>query len=164
MRMCTTSCGSSTARIRRHNRRMEPLEIYDALTDGRRTFVRVDELCYRAAERFPGVLPNAADLAAEAPRIQKDKRGIEKTQGEFLSAVLADPVCGAHLCHAMLLPHAGSQARLAEFESNGNLDLGGARVHREGKAAVVTMNNPRHLNAEDESTLEPLEMAIDVAL
>jgi thioesterase DpgC len=64
----------------------------------------------------------------------------------------------------MLLPMPGSQARLAEFESSGKLDLGGASVHREGKAAVVTMNNPRFLNAEDESTLEPLETAIDVAL
>jgi thioesterase DpgC len=143
---------------------MDALQIYDALTDGRRKFVRVDELCYRAAERFPGVLPSAADLAAEAPRLQKDKQGIEKAQGEFLSTVLRDPLCGTHLCHAMLLPHPGSQARLAEFESKGTLDLGGARVHREGKAAVVTMNNPRFLNAEDESTLEPLEIALDVAL
>jgi thioesterase DpgC len=143
---------------------MNATQMYDALTDNRTKFVRVDELCYRAAERFPGVLPSAADLAAEAPRLQKDKRGIEKAQGEFLSAVLRDPVCGTHLCHAMLLPHPASRARLAEFESKGNLDLGGARVHREGKAAVVTMNNPRHLNAEDESTLEPLEMAVDIAL
>src|SRR5690242_10215967 len=110
------------------------VSIYDALTDHRAKFVRVDELCYRAAERFPGVLPSAADLAAEAPRLQKDKRGVEKAQGEFLSAVLRDPACGMHLCHAMLLPHPGSPARLAEFESKGNLDLGGARVHREGKA------------------------------
>jgi len=144
--------------------RMDALQIYDALTEGRRKFVRVDELCYRAAERFPGVLPSAADLAAEAPRLQKDKLGIEKAQGEFLSAVLRDPACGTHLCHAMLLPHPGSQARLAELDAKGELDLGGARVHRDGKAAVVTMNNPRHLNAEDESTLEPLEMAIDIAL
>ena len=143
---------------------MNATQMYDALTEGRRKFVRVDELCYRAAERFPGLLPNADDLAAEAPRLQKDKRGLEKAQGEFLAAVLGDPVCGAHLCHAMLLPHPGSQAKLVEFESSGNLDLGGARVHREGKAAVVTMNNPRFLNAEDESTLQPLEMAIDIAL
>jgi thioesterase DpgC len=143
---------------------MEPLEIYDALTDGRRKFVRVDELCYRAAERFAGVLPSAADLAADAPRLQKDKRGVEKSQGRFLSAVLADAAAGRHLCHAMLLPMAGSQARLAEFEAKGSVDLGGARVERDGKAAVVTMNNPRFLNAEDESTLEPLEMAIDIAL
>jgi thioesterase DpgC len=143
---------------------MNATQMYDALTDGRRKFVRVDELCYRAAERFPGVLPSAADLAAEAPLLQKDKRGLEKMQGAFLAEVLADPACGTHLCHAMLLPMPGSQARLAEFEKNGKLDLGGARVHREGKAAVVTMNNPRFLNAEDESTLEPLETAIDVAL
>jgi thioesterase DpgC len=64
----------------------------------------------------------------------------------------------------MLLPHPGSRARLAELEQKGSVDLGGARVHREGKAAIVTMNNPRFLNAEDESTLEPLEMAIDIAL
>jgi thioesterase DpgC len=143
---------------------MNATQMYDALTDNCTKFVRVDELCYRAAERFPGVLPSAADLAAEGPRLQKDKRGIEKAQGEFLSAVLRDPARGTHLCHAMLLPHPRSQARLAEFEASGSLDLGGARVHREGKAAVVTMNNPRHLNAEDESTLEPLEMAIDIAL
>ena len=143
---------------------MNATQMYDALTDGRRKFVRVDELCYRAAERFPGVLPAQAELAAEAPRLQKDKQGLEKAQGEFLSAVLRDPACGAHLCHAMLLPHPASQARLAEFESSGSVDLGGARVHREGKAAVVTMNNPRFLNAEDESTLEPLEMAVDIAL
>jgi thioesterase DpgC len=143
---------------------MNALAMYDALTGGRKQFVRVDELCYRAAERFPGALPNAADLAAEAPRLQKDKRGIEKAQGNFLAEVLADPACGAHLCHAMLLPMPGSAERAAEFESKGSIDLGGARVHREGKAAVVTMNNPRFLNAEDESTLEPLETAIDIAL
>src|SRR3954465_15589541 len=143
---------------------MTPTEIYDALTDGRRKFVRVDELCYRAAERFPGVLPGAADLAAEAPRMQKDKRGIEAAQGYLLSALLADPAAGSHLCHAMLLPMAGSQPKLAQFEEQGSVDLGGARVERQGKAAIVTMNNPRFLNAEDESTLEPLEMAIDIAL
>ncbi|HWI35666.1 MAG TPA: hypothetical protein VNU64_04355, partial [Burkholderiales bacterium] len=100
---------------------MNAASMYDVLTDNRTKFVRVDELCYRAAERFPGVLPSAADLAAEAPRLQKDKHGIEKAQGEFLSAVLRDPVCGTHLCHAMLLPHPGSAAKLAEFESSGNL-------------------------------------------
>jgi (3,5-dihydroxyphenyl)acetyl-CoA 1,2-dioxygenase len=138
--------------------------IYDAFTDGRKTFLRVDELCRRAAERFPALLPSAAELAAEAPLLQKDKRGVEIRQGLFLSAVLSHPAAGNHLCHAMLLPLAASTARVEEFEQKGSIDLGGARVDREGKAAVVTMNNPRFLNAEDESTLEPLEMAIDIAL
>src|SRR3954467_4260818 len=143
--------------------RQNAIEIYNRVTESQRRFVRVDELCRRAAAAFPDLLPSDAALAEEAPRLQKDKRGLEIDQGLFLSAVLADPAAGGHLCHAMLLPHPHSQARLAEFEQRGSLDLGGARVHREGSAVVVTMSNPRFLNAEDESTLEPLEVAIDIA-
>jgi (3,5-dihydroxyphenyl)acetyl-CoA 1,2-dioxygenase len=138
--------------------------VYDQLTEGRTKYLRIDELCRLAAEAFPGLVPDAAALAEEAPRAQKDKRGIEKDQGLFLSQVLADPAAGAHLCHAMLLPLSDSMSRLQEFQEKGELDLGGARVHRDGKAAVVTMSNPRHLNAEDETTLGPLETAIDIAL
>src|ERR1044071_3717075 len=87
--------------------------------------------------RFPGSCP--------APRAQKDKRGAEIDQGLFLSAVLADPVAGAHLCHAMLLPTPAAQARLELFREKGDIDLRGARVHREGRAAIVTMRNPRFL-------------------
>src|SRR3954469_24463526 len=144
--------------------RQSAIAMYNRVTDGQRQFVRVDELCRRAAAAFPDLLPSDAALAEEAPRLQKDKRGLEIDQGLFLSAVLADPVAGSHLCHAMLLPHPHARARLAEFERRGELDLGGARVHRDGSAAVVTMKNPRFLNAEDESTLEPLELAIDIAL
>jgi len=143
--------------------RQHAIEIYDQITQNRRHFVRVDELCRRAAAAFPDLLPSDAALAEEAPKLQKDKRGLEIDQGLFVSAVLADPTAGAHLCHAMLLPHPHSQPRLGEFEQRGSLDLGGARVHRDGRAAVVTMTNPRFLNAEDESTLEPLEVAIDIA-
>ena len=116
--------------------------IYDRLTEGRRRFLRADELCRRAAAEFPGLLPSDAELAVESPRLQKDKQGAEITQGLFLSAVLGDPVAGMHLCHASLLPLPASQARLGEFQRAGALDLGGARVERQGKAAVVTMQNP----------------------
>jgi len=138
--------------------------IYDQLTERRSKFVRADELCQLAAERFPGLVPDEAALREESPRMQKDKRGIEADQGLFLSHVLADPDAGAHLCHAMLLPLAASRDLLPRLERDGNIDLGGASVHRDGKAAVVTMTNPRYLNAEDESTLGPLETAIDLAL
>jgi thioesterase DpgC len=143
---------------------LNAVQIYEQLTAGYSVFLRADELCRRAAAAFPGLLPDAAALAAEAPRLQRDKQGLEIAQGVFLSGVLADPVAGSHLCHAMLLPLPAAAARLVEFEREGKLDLGGAHVHREGKAAVVTMRNPRFLNAEDESTLEPLELAIDIAL
>ena len=142
----------------------DALAAYDALTGGRSRYVRVDELCRNAAERFPGLVPGAEALAAEARLAQRDKKGLEKSQGAFLAAVLADPAAGAHLCHAMLLPREDSRRHLAEFEAKGELSLDGARLQRVGKAAVVTMRNPRFLNAEDESTLGGLETAVDVAL
>jgi thioesterase DpgC len=93
----------------------------------------------------------------------RDKQGVERRQGAFAAAVLDDPEAGAHLCHAMLLPNPASAARLAEYAATGALDLPGASVARVGKASVVTTRNPRFLNAEDESTLEGFEIAIDVA-
>ena len=141
-----------------------PLAAYDALTSGRTRFVRVDGLCRLAAERFPGLVPGAEALAAEARLAQKDKQGLEKAQGAFLAAVLEDPAAGRHLCHAMLLPREDSRGHLAQFEATGKLELAGAKLERLGKAAVVTMRNPRYLNAEDETTIDGLEVAVDVAL
>jgi (3,5-dihydroxyphenyl)acetyl-CoA 1,2-dioxygenase len=140
------------------------LEIYDQLTDGRKRFVRVDELCRRAAEVDPGLLPTKAQLESEARLAQRDKKGLEKAQGLFLSQVLADPACGTHLCHAMLLPREESLSRLPDFEKTGKADFVGAQLRREGKASVLTMRNPRFLNAEDESTLDGMEVAVDLAL
>lgn len=138
-------------------------KLYGDITAGRTQFVRVDELCRRAAEASPGLVPGASELAAEAGLLQKDKKGHEKRQGAFLSRVLADPLCGTHLCHAMLLPRADSASALAEYKRTGQLQLAGAQVRREGAASIVTMQNPRYLNAEDESTIPGLETAIDVA-
>ncbi|MDA1117230.1 MAG: enoyl-CoA hydratase/isomerase family protein [Proteobacteria bacterium] len=141
----------------------DPLAAYDTLTAGRTRFVRVDELCRLAAERFPGLVPGAQELAAEAGRAQRDKRGLEKAQGAFLAAVLSDPAAGTHLCHAMLQPRADARAHLATYEAKGELVLGGAHLKRQGKATVLTMRNPRYLNAEDETTLDGMEIAVDVA-
>jgi len=135
------------------------LEVYDELTSRRTRFMRIDELCRRA----PG-LPPQDELQAEAQLPLKQKKGLERAQADFLSAVLADPARGAHLCHAMLLPREDSLARLTDYQNRGELDLGGAHIQRHGKASVVTMRNPRYLNAEDETTLAPLEIAIDLAL
>jgi thioesterase DpgC len=142
----------------------DPLAAYDVLTAGRTRFVRVDQLCRLAAERFPGLVPGARELEAEARLAQRDKQGLEKAQGQFLGAVLSDPAAGAHLCHAMLLPREDARAHLAQFEARGELSLDGAHLKRQGKAVVLTMRNPRFLNAEDESTLDGMEIAVDVAL
>jgi thioesterase DpgC len=140
------------------------LAAYDTLTGGQSRAVRVDELCRLAGERFPGLVPDAQALAAEAPLAQRDKKGLEKAVGRFLGAVLADPRCGTHLVRSMLLPRADAAQHLKEFESRGTLELAGAKLHRQGKAVVLTQRNPRYLNAEDESTLDGMEIAVDVAL
>jgi thioesterase DpgC len=142
---------------------MNPVALYNELTERCTKFMRVDELCRLAAQKDPK-LPNESALAEEAARPLNAKKGLERAQGAFLADVLGDPTAGTHLCHASLLPLPESRERAAEFERSGRLDLGGASVERVGRAAIVTMQNPRHLNAEDEVTLRPLETAIDVAL
>jgi len=139
-------------------------EIYDALTAERTKFVRVDQLCRRAAQTFPGLVPGPGELGREAALPLSRKRGLEIDQGIFLSQILADPLAGTHLCHAMLLPRADSADRLRELDRKSEIELPGARLERRGRASVVTMRNPRFLNAEDETTLEGFETAVDLAL
>ena len=141
---------------------MQPLRIYDELTAARTRFLRVDELCRLAAEK--GFLPSKKDLEAEARLPLKEKKGLEKAQGQFLSEILSNPVAGTHLCHAMLLPLPDSREKASQYEKSGELDLGAVHLKRHGKASVLTSRNPRYLNAEDETTLPATEMAVDVAL
>jgi thioesterase DpgC len=138
--------------------------VYDALTQQRSRFVRVEELAIRAADVVPGLVPTAQDIAAEDGLLQRDKSGLEIDQGLFLSAVLGSVRSGRHLCHAMLLPRPEAQALLPQLERDGAVKLDGASIHRTGKAAVVTQNNPRFLNAEDHTSLDGAEICVDLAL
>ena len=138
--------------------------VYDRLTHDRSRFVRVEKLVYDAAGAVPGLVPTRAQVEAESALAQRDKDGVEIDQGIFVSAVLASPSSGRHLCHAMLLPRAESLERLAELERTGRVDLGAAEVFRAGRASHVVQKNPRHLNAEDDTTLDAAEIAVDLAL
>ncbi len=138
--------------------------VYDRLTQKRSRFIRVEELVYDAATLVPGLAPTRAQVAAESALLQRDKEGLEIDQGILVSAVLANLHAGRHLCHAMLLPRAEAIARLPELEKNARVDLGAAEVFRKGKAAHVIQKNPRHLNAEDASTLDAAEIAVDLAI
>jgi len=138
--------------------------VYDALTDRRARMLRVDALCERAALAYPGLVPDRATLAREGARALRDKEGHEVDQGLLLAHVLADATAGTHLCHAMLLPRSDSLERLPELARRGVVELGAARVEREGSASLVTLSNPRFLNAEDETTLDAAETAVDLAL
>ena len=109
--------------------------------------LRAEELVYAGV---PG-LPTREQVAAESSKLQKDKAGLEIAQGEFLGAVLADPVAGTQLVETMLQPI--GLDRLHELRATGRVDLGAAVVERRGNVGMLELRNPRHLNAEDDTTL-----------
>jgi (3,5-dihydroxyphenyl)acetyl-CoA 1,2-dioxygenase len=156
-------------------------EILAALNDARERFLRVhaealhaelsagrplrvEELLERAAKRVPGLTPAAADVAAERERRQGDKDGLEIAQGLLLAHVLSSPRAGAHLVWSMLRPTQTAFERLDELRTTGEVDLGAAHVRREGRAGILELRNPRHLNAEDDSTIGPTEVGVDLIL
>jgi (3,5-dihydroxyphenyl)acetyl-CoA 1,2-dioxygenase len=141
---------------------MQALRLYDELSAARTRFLRIDELCRLAGEK--GYLPSPSELEAEARRPLKEKKGLEKAQGQFLAEILGNPVAGTHLCHSMLLPRPDSVARLPDYQKSGEIDLGAVHLRRHGKASVLTTRNPRYLNAEDETTIDAMEIAVDLAL
>ncbi|HET6171991.1 MAG TPA: enoyl-CoA hydratase/isomerase family protein [Gaiellales bacterium] len=144
--------------------RAEAASIYRDLTDGLRKQMRVSELVYAAAERFPEHLPSRAAIAAERELLQKDKQGLEINQGIFVAHVLAEPQAGFHLLHSMSQPTAEAVARLAEFQRGGSVDLGPMRVDREDDIGHVTVQNHAFLNSEDDASTAALEVAIDLVL
>jgi thioesterase DpgC len=126
--------------------------------------MRDDELVFAAAERFPGLTPTRAAIAAELERPLAEKQGVELAQGQFLSHVLESPRAGAQLVQSMLRPTRQALELVDEFRATGAADLGGARVTRAGRAGVVELRNPRHLNAEDDTTILACEAAVDLVL
>lgn len=139
-------------------------ELYGRLTARGSKFLRVDELMLEAAKLVPGLTPGAEVMVAERTRPLKEKEGLEIDHGILLSHVLAHPEAGRHLCHAMLLARAEARDLLPRLARDGSVDLGAASVSRAGKASIVELRNPRALNALDETTLAPLETAIDLAI
>src|SRR5262249_48778467 len=137
--------------------------VYAAVTHDFSRFVRVEDLVYAAADVAPGLAPSRQQVAAEAEQLQRDKDGREIDQGILLAHVLAHERTGRHLCHAMLLPRGEAQQHLARLVADGAVDLGPARVERRGRAAHLPAANPRYLNAEDQTTLDAMEIAVDVA-
>jgi thioesterase DpgC len=137
---------------------------YAVLTDGFAVELRDEQLLDAAAERFPGLTPARAELEAELERKLPDKRGVELAQGLFLGQVLASARAGTHLIRAMLRPTAAALERLDDFRATGVADLGTVHLSRAGRAGVLELRNPRHLNAEDDVTLPAMECAVDLVL
>jgi thioesterase DpgC len=150
------------ARERFLTRHVESL--YRQLTGDYGRFVRAEDLVYEAATAVPGLAPGIEAVRLEAGRALGAKDAIEIDQGIFLSHVFGHPGCGRHLCHAMLLPKPQTLELLPHFAARGAIDLGAAAVSRMGAATVVEMRHPRFLNALDDSTLDGLETAVDLAI
>ncbi len=139
-------------------------DLYDLLTGGQTRPLRVTDLLAGAAARVPGLVPTAAELAAERARALPDKDGIELAQGLLVAHVLALPGPGRHLIGAMLRPQPEAVDRLPGLRATGTADLGPVRLTRHGRAGLLELRNPRHLNAEDDLTLGPTECAVDLIL
>ncbi len=138
--------------------------IYAELTRDQSRYVRVEELVYAAADRFPGLTPTREAVADEATRAQKNKDGLEIDQGIFLSHVLSRPGPGTHLVHAMLRPKPEAESLLPELVRDGRVDLGQAVVEIRGKVGYLYNRNTRYLNAEDDPTMAALETGVDLIL
>jgi thioesterase DpgC len=160
--LLTTSPEARAAREARIRASVE--EIYEELTDGLTRPLRMAELVYAAAERHPDLLPSRAAIDAERELLQKDKQGLEIDQGVFLAHVLAHPLCGPHLVHAMAQPKAEALAALDELRTTGQVDLGVARVDRQGEVGLITTQNHKFLNSEDDPSVAALETAVDLVL
>lgn len=139
-------------------------DIYDELTKGLSEDVRVEDLVFRAAERYPGLVPTRPEIEAERVLPQSEKRGLEVDQGLFLSRVLASPRAGGHLVHSMLRPRPEARGRFEEFRRTGAADLGPVRVTRHGHTGWVELANLRYLNAEDDAATAALEIGVDLVL
>jgi enoyl-CoA hydratase/carnithine racemase len=144
--------------------RVHAEELYSELTGDLTRPLRDEELLFEAAERFPGLAPTRAAIAAELERKLAHKDGAELAQGLLLAYVLASPRAGSHLVHTMLRPTPEAFERLDDFRATGFADLGTVHVTRRGRAGILELRNPRHLNAEDDTTIEPTECGVDLIL
>ncbi len=144
--------------------RRNAVTLYREITDEGRRSLRAGELAWQAAARVPGILPTEAELAEEGRHMQQDKDGLEIAQGLFFSHVLGDLRAGSHLIRAMMRPMPEALKLFDEFVRTGKADLGTVKVEVEGQTGYVYLHNERYLNSEDDTTVGPLETAIDLVL
>lgn len=140
------------------------LELYSRITQDYSRSVVVYDLPYEAEKLVPGLTPTREIIAQEATKMTKHKEGHEFDQGIFFAHVLAHEKSGLHLCHTMLLPGVESEDKLKYLKKHGNIDLGTVSIETREDLSWVTMKNDKFLNAEDATTLDPMDEAIDLAI
>ncbi|WP_024803236.1 (3,5-dihydroxyphenyl)acetyl-CoA 1,2-dioxygenase DpgC [Nocardia sp. BMG51109] len=159
------AAGHRSMRHRRRNfLRRHVSAVYRAATDDLRQPLRLAELADAATDLFPGLLPSADLLAADAGRPQAEKEGWEIDQGLFFAAVFAEPVAGNHLLDVMRAPTRRALELADEWAVTGSVELPAATVTRAGTTATVTITNTHCLNAEDNQHVADMETAVDLVL
>ena len=140
--------------------------IYAALTDGYRRFLRVDELVYRRRRALPRIWCRPERRSrASGSFLQKDKEGLEIDQGLFFSQILTHRTAGLHLLQAMLRPTARGRGVAAAIPRRRRARPRPVRLERRRPGGPRHLPATRaYLNAEDDSTVLPLEIAVDLAL
>ncbi|WP_084510930.1 (3,5-dihydroxyphenyl)acetyl-CoA 1,2-dioxygenase DpgC [Nocardia lijiangensis] len=150
--------------LRRAFLRRHASAVYRRATGDLRDSLRLADLAAAATARFPGLLPQPAQLAADAAVVQAHKEGWEIDQGIFFHAVFADPVAGEHLLDAMRRPTPAARALLAGYEATGRVALPAVTLTRSGHTATLTIINVHCLNAEDNQHVADMETAVDLVL
>lgn len=138
--------------------------VYGTLTDGLTRPVRIADLVFEAADRFPGLVPTRAQMAAERRFIQAEKEGREIDQGLFCGAVLRSATAGRHLVETMLRPTPRALALLEGFRTEGRIELDTVCLERRGVAGHIEFRNTARLNAEDDRLIADLDTAVDLVL
>lgn len=136
--------------------------VYDVLTVDRSRRLRPAELVAAAAERFPGLVPDPGQLAAEAGRALADRDGLEIDQGIFFGGVLRSATAGRHLIDTARSATGRALELSAGFRETGRVDLATLLVEQRGSAAHVTIQNGHCLNAEDNRLIADMETAVDL--
>ncbi len=156
----TTSC----RRVRNAFINQHAYAVYSILTEAFSRYIRLSELVFDAAEKFPGLVPTKRALDKEKQNLQKNKEGLEIDQGLFFRGLFNCPEIGAHLLDAMLLPTSRALSLLGDLQRTDCLNLGVIQLERRGRVAYVTMNNTSCLNAENQRLIDDLETAVDLVL
>lgn len=138
--------------------------IFDRITGGYSRWIRPEELVYQAAEIAPGLCPTRKEVEADSRLSLSQKEGVEIAQADFLSAVFSRRNAGLYLIHSALRPLPQSLEMGDQLRRDGELNLGTARVERRPPQGCLLYSNLPHLNAEDDGTVIPLEIGVDLIL
>ncbi|MFG1842814.1 (3,5-dihydroxyphenyl)acetyl-CoA 1,2-dioxygenase DpgC [Micromonospora sp. NPDC049175] len=144
--------------------RAHAAQLYRELTGDHTRRPRLPEVAYAAADLVPGLVPTAAQIAAELRHEQAGKEGREIDQGILFGALLALPDAGEHLVESMLGPVPRSLELADLFARKGQLELGSVRLSRTGGVTRLEVHNDHCLNAEDNQLAEDMETAVDLVL